>query len=149
ELNDERNPELCEEFWQHLPFKVLQAHPVVSGESVYAWTPIVSQAPVRHREPIIDCPVGRLRYSQATGNKFSIQYGKGLEPLSQPVLGMVLPEHTAKLPAVGKAAWENVFWRKDLMFVEVSRHGAAAGATAPQPKLPGPIQEFVDEAARI
>nr|WP_257714055.1 hypothetical protein [Agrobacterium fabrum]UTN42840.1 hypothetical protein BDDEJBFL_00072 [Agrobacterium fabrum] len=34
ELADEENPELCEEFWQDLPFKVMQAHPVVSGESL-------------------------------------------------------------------------------------------------------------------
>ena len=151
ELSDETNPELCEEFWQHLPFKVLQAHPVVSGESVYAWTPIVSTAAVRHRERIIDCPVGRLRYSQATGNKFSVQYGKGLEPLAQPVLGMVLPEHHAKLPVVGKAIWENVFWRKELYFVEVSRHGAAPRDAARKPThaLPAIARRFVEEAERI
>jgi hypothetical protein len=151
ELSDETNPELCEEFWQHLPFKVLQAHPVVSGESVYAWTPIVSTAKVRHREAIIDCPVGRLRYSQATGNKFSVQYGRGLEPLSQPVLGMVLPEYHAQLPAVGKAIWENVFWRKDLYFVEVSPHDANAKPS--RPKLSGELPEaaraFIAEAERV
>src|ERR1700686_1312265 len=151
ELADETNPELCEEFWQHLPFKVLQAHPVVSGESVYAWTPIVSTAPVRHREPIINCPVGRLRYSQATGNKFSVQYGKGLEPLAQPVLGMVLAEHHTKLPVVGKAIWENVFWRKELYFVEVSQHGAApkGAARKPAPVLPQIAQRLIEEAERI
>jgi hypothetical protein len=151
ELSDETNPELCEEFWQHLPFKVLQAHPVVSGESVYAWTPIVSTAPIRHREPIINCPVGRLRYSQATGNKFSVQYGKGLEPLAQPVLGMVLPEHHTKLPTVGKAIWENVFWRKELFFVEVSPHGATSKAKPCKPgqALPPVAKSLIEEAERI
>jgi hypothetical protein len=150
ELADESNPELCEEFWQHLPFKVLQAHPVVSGESVYAWTPIVSVAPVRHREQIINCPVGRLRYSQATGNKFSVQYGRGLEPLAQPVLGMVLPEHCGKLPAVGKAIWENVFWRKDLYFVEVTPHDPKAKPAKPKPAaMPKLAQALIAEAERI
>ena len=151
ELSDETNPELCEEFWQHLPFKVLQAHPVVSGESVYAWTPIVSTAKIRHREPIVDCPIGRLRYSQATGNKFSVQYGRGQEALAQPVLGMVLPEHHAVLPKVGKAIWENVFWRKDLYFVEVSPHDVNAKPAKPKPAapLPAAAKSFIAEAQRI
>ncbi|MBI1778113.1 MAG: DUF3830 family protein [Proteobacteria bacterium] len=151
ELADETNPELCEEFWQHLPFKVLQAHPVVSGESVYAWTPIVSTAPVRHREQIMNCPVGRLRYSQATGNKFSVQYGRGLEPLAQPVLGMVLPEYHAQLPIVGKAIWENVFWRKELLFVVVSQHGAKGQGAARSGGrgLPDVARMFIEEAERI
>ncbi len=151
ELNDERNPELCEEFWQHLPFKVLQAHPVVSGASMYAWTPVVSSAPVHHRELITDCPVGRLRYSQSTGNKMSVQYGVGLEPLAQPVLGQVLPEYCALLPDVGKAVWNNLFWQKDQIFVEVSPHDKNAHPGVPV-KAAGisPVAKiFLDEAERI
>jgi hypothetical protein len=150
ELADEVNPELCEEFWQHLPFKVLQAHPVVSGESIYAWTPIVSEAPVRKRIVIKECPVGQMRYSQATGNKFSIQYGPGLETTAQPILGKVLPEHTAVLPAVGKAAWENVFWRKEMMFVEVAPHDTnAPRKPRPTAHLPAVAQKWIAEAERI
>lgn len=151
ELADERNPELCEEFWRHLPFAVLQAHPVVSGESLYAWTPMVSDAPVQWRERIDHCPVGRLRYSQSTGNKFSIQYGQGREPLAQPVLGQVLPEYLHLLPKVGKEIWENIFWRKELVFVEVSPHDPDA-PRAPLPDwhgLPEPIPTFMAEAKRI
>lgn len=151
ELNDERNPELCEEFWQHLPFKILQAHPVVSGASMYAWTPIVSSAPVHHREMITDCPVGRLRYSQSTGNKMSIQYGVGLEPLAQPVLGQVLEEYCHLLPDVGKAVWNNLFWQKDLIFVEVSAHDKAvpAGELKKVKATTDTAQCFLDAAERF
>jgi len=151
ELADEDNPEMCEEFWQDLPFKVMQAHPVVSGESLYAWTPTISTAPVRRRERIIDCPVGRLRYSQATGNKFSIQYGKGLEPLAQPVLGMVRPEYHRLLPIVGKAIWTNLFYAKEKIFVEVSPHDPSQRFTGRHrfDGLTGVAAEFYAEARRI
>ncbi len=151
ELADERNPEMCEEFWQDLPFKVLQAHPVVSGESLYAWTPTISTAPVKLRERLIDCPVGRLRYSQATGNKFSVQYGKSTETLAQPVLGMVLPEHHETLRRVGRAIWNNVFFEKELMFVEVSPHDPAEAFRGKGrfAGLKGVAAEFHAEAKRI
>lgn len=151
ELADEDNPEMCEEFWRDLPFKVMQAHPVVSGESLYAWTPTISTAPVRLRERIIDCPVGRLRYSQATGNKFSIQYGKGLEPLAQPVLGIVLPEYHRLLPIVGKAIWTNLFYAKDKIFVEVSPHDPEQQFRGKHrfAELKGVAAEFYAEAKRI
>ncbi|HZU63267.1 MAG TPA: hypothetical protein VFF98_06270 [Novosphingobium sp.] len=152
ELADELNPEMCEEFWRCLPFKVLQAHPVVSGESLYAWAPVVSSAPVHVKERIIDCPVGRLRFSQSTGNKFSIQYGKGLEPLYQPVLGMVLPEYLHLLPKVGKEVWESIFWRKDEIFVHVAPHEAGVVTREGSERDDYPtelMRAFIDEANRI
>lgn len=151
ELADEQNPEMCEEFWRDLPFKVMQAHPVVSGQSLYAWTPTISTAPVRLRERIVDCPVGRLRYSQATGNKFSIQYGRGQETLAQPVLGMVLPEYHHVLPIVGKAIWNNLFFAKEQIFVEVSPHnpGEAFKGAGRFNNLKGAAAEFYAEAKRI
>jgi len=101
ELADEQNPELCEEFWQNCPSRSCRR---TQWSRASRSTPgrQSSPPPVRHRERIIDCPIGRMRYSQATGNKFSIQYGKGLEPLAQPVLGTVLDEYLDLLPKVGR-----------------------------------------------
>ncbi|KAA3505423.1 DUF3830 family protein [Agrobacterium vitis] len=151
ELADEENPELCEEFWQDLPFKVMQAHPVVSGESLYAWTPTISTAPVRLRRRIVDCAIGDLRYSQATGNKFSIQYGKGLEPLAQPVLGKVLEEYHHLLPVVGKAIWNNLFFVKEKIFVEVRPHDVSQAFKGEGrfANLKGAAAVFYAEAKRI
>jgi hypothetical protein len=121
ELADEDNPELCDEFWAALPFTITQEHPVVSGESMYSWTPLVSTAVVRKRIAITACPVGALRYSQSTGNKLSVQYGPGQEPLRQPYLGQVREADLDVLPRVGKAVWENLFWQKGIILLTVER----------------------------
>jgi hypothetical protein len=149
ELADEVNPELCDDIWKNLPFTVLQSHPTVSGESVYAWAPMVSTAPVRHWEPINQAPAGRLRYSQATGNKLTVQYGKGLEPLSQPVVGTVQPEYLHLLPIMGRAVWESTFWTKQLIWLTVKRHGENPVRPASPPTLREPASAFVAEADRI
>lgn len=151
ELADEQNPELCEEFWRDLPFKVMQAHPVVSGESLYAWTPTISTAPVHATIKLNDCEPGDLRYSQKTGNKFSINYGKSTETLAQPFLGRVLPEYRHLLPTVGKAIWNNVFFAKEKIYVEVSPHNPdeAYKGAGRFDNLKGAAAEFYAEARRI
>jgi hypothetical protein len=113
------NPELVEEFISALPFTILQEHALVSGESMFAWTPLVSTAPVRHNERICDAPIGRLRYSQNSGQKFIVQYGLTTENLAAPVLGQIIPEHRAGLAAVGEAAWRNTLDRHEDIWVSV------------------------------
>lgn len=113
------NPELVEEFVSGLPFTILQEHATVSGESMYAWTPLVSTAPIRHSERICDAPIGRLRYSQATGQKFIVQYGTTTEDLASPVLGQIIPEHRAALASVGETAWRNTLDRHHHIWVTV------------------------------
>ncbi|MET7337712.1 hypothetical protein [Nonomuraea sp. NPDC005650] len=121
ELACDLNEELCVDFVKSLPFTVLQDHAVVSGESMYAWAPLVSVAPTPVRERICDAPVGRLRFSQATGNKLIVQYGPTSETLSSPVLGKVADEHTDRLPEVGKAVWESTFRTKEHIWLTVER----------------------------
>ncbi|MET8861161.1 hypothetical protein ABZW95_34060, partial [Streptomyces sp. NPDC004579] len=106
------NPQLASEFLEALPFTVLQDHAMVTGESMYAWTPLVSLAPTPVTERICDAPPGRLRYSQATGNKLVVQYGRTSETLSVPVLGNVELEDTDVLQKVGPAVWESTFRSK-------------------------------------
>ncbi|MFH8739233.1 hypothetical protein [Streptomyces sp. NPDC017964] len=113
------NPELVAEFVSALPFTFLQEHATVIGESMYAWTPLVSTAPVQHTERICDAPIGRLRFSQTTGQKFIIQYGTTTEDLQAPVLGQVLPEHCAVLSSVGESAWRNTLNRQENIWVSV------------------------------
>ncbi|MGA6168349.1 hypothetical protein [Amycolatopsis magusensis] len=119
ELAVDLNEELCVDFVKSLPFTVLQDHAVVSGESMYAWAPLVSVAPTPVRERICDAPVGRLRFSQATGNKLIVQYGPTSETLSSPVLGKVLDSHTDRLPEVGRAVWESTYRTKELIWLTV------------------------------
>jgi hypothetical protein len=151
ELADELNPDMCQEFWEDLPFKVLQAHPVVSGESLYAWTPTISTAPVQKTIPLTECRLGDMRYSQKTGNKFSINYGRSTETLAQPILGKVLPDDRRKLPIVGKAIWTNLFFAKEHIFVEVKPHNAAEAFKGKGrfDGLKGVAAEFYKEAKRV
>ncbi|MGW4795437.1 cucumopine synthase-related protein [Nonomuraea sp. NPDC004297] len=113
ELFADLNEELCQDFLSALPFTVLQDHAVVTGQSMYAWTPLVTLAAAPVVERICDAPVGRLRYSQATGNKLVLQYGHTTETLSVPVLGQVHPDDTATLDDVGRAVWKSTFHTKE------------------------------------
>jgi hypothetical protein len=113
------NPELCRDIVSALPFTILQDHAVVTGESMYAWAPLVSTAPIRVRERICDAPKGRIRFSQSTGQKFIIQYGPTTEDLAQPVLGEIIPEHADRLDEVGRRAWQSTFESKELIWMTV------------------------------
>jgi hypothetical protein len=117
-LATSQNPELCADLIEKLPFTIVQDHAVVTGKSMYAWTPVVSTAPVRVRERICDAPIGRLRYSQSTGQKFIVQYGPTIEDLAQPILGEIV-SGLEVLPEVGKAVWESTFNSKELIWLTV------------------------------
>jgi hypothetical protein len=118
-LASSENPELCEDLVRALPFTIIQDHAVVTGESMYAWTPVVSTAPIRVRERICDAPKGRLRYSQSTGQKIIVQYGPTTEDLAQPVLGEILGGDAEKLPEVGRQVWSSTYETKELIWLTV------------------------------
>ena len=113
------NPDLCLDLIAALPFTIVQDHAVVTGESIYAWTPIISTAPIHVRERICDAPVGRLRFSQSTGQKLIVQYGPTTEDLRQPVLGEVIEAHAPRLAEVGRRVWESTFKTKQLIWLTV------------------------------
>lgn len=116
------NPELVEDFLAAVPFAVLQQHPMVTGESMFAWgAPIASTAPIRVREEIRLAPKGRLRFSQRTGQKIVVQYGPTTETIMSPVLGAVVAEDIDLLDAVGRAVWEGTYASKKLTFLRVER----------------------------
>jgi hypothetical protein len=118
-VND--NAELCRDVLAALPFTAMQSHPMVSGESLFAWAPLVSTAPTPLKEEIRRAPVGRLRYSTRTGQKLIVQYGATSEDIMAPVLGAVLPEDCHKLPALGKAVWDSVYSSKQPVWLTVER----------------------------
>ncbi|MCZ7859321.1 hypothetical protein O9X81_22245, partial [Agrobacterium salinitolerans] len=99
--------------------KVRQDHAVVSGESMYAWAPVVSTAKVNVKERQCDAPVGRIRYSQGTGNKVIVQYGEVTEDIATPVLGEILPEYADDIYKVGRAVLEATFLTKELFFLKM------------------------------
>jgi hypothetical protein len=120
-LAAEQNPELCQELLAALPLTVLQDHAVVAGESMFAWTPLVSTATVAVRERICDAPVGRMRYQFATGQKVVVAYGQTRETAAAPVLGQVHADDVPLLPEVGRRVAESTFRSKDLIWLTVSQ----------------------------
>ncbi|MED6125541.1 hypothetical protein PIB30_069453, partial [Stylosanthes scabra] len=102
-----------------LPFTVLQDHAVVSGESMYAWAPVISTAPVHVKERQCDAPVGRIRYSQATGNKIIVQYGEVSEDIGTPVLGEIMAEYQDKLREVGREVRKSTFQTKEIILLTI------------------------------
>jgi len=116
------NPELVEDFMRAVPFTILQQHPMVTGESIFAWgAPIASTAPVRVREEIRLAPKGRLRFSQRTGQKLVIQYGPTTETILAPVLGAIVREDVGVLDNVGRAVWANTYTKKKPIFLRVEQ----------------------------
>lgn len=151
ELAHSQNPELVEEFLDHLPFRSLFLHPVAGGEIAYTWAPMVSSAPIRVKVPVKTAPVGQIRYSPGGGNKFGFQYGASAEPSLTPLLGQVILADLDKLKLVGRMTWETVFWRKQPLFVEV--RSLSAGAARPKASfrdgLDPALAEIYDEAVLL
>lgn len=115
------NTQLCEELLQALPFTCLQSHPMVSGDSIFAWTPLTTTAPTPYKEEIRTAPVGRLRFSTRTGQKLIVQYGITTEDIFAPVLGSVLEADRHLLPAVGAAVWKSTYETKEEIWLTVER----------------------------
>ncbi len=115
------NTQLCEELLAALPFTCLQSHPMVSGESMFAWTPMTTTAPTPFKEEIRRAPVGRLRFSARTGQKLIVQYGLTTEDIFAPVLGSVLPQDRHLLAALGAAVWKSTYESKQPVWLTVER----------------------------
>lgn len=118
-LATNENPEMCEDVIKALPFKILQDHAVVSGQSIYAWMPTLSTAPVHVLERQCDAPIGRIRFSQGTGQKFIVQYGEVTEDIATPVLGEVLPQYAEQLAELGRQVWDSTFETKEPIWLTV------------------------------
>ena len=106
-LEDVRNAELIDEIWANLPMVAVQEHAAVTGKSMYAWVPMISSAPIPYQMRIKDTPPGVVSYSQKTGNKMVVRYGKVTEDLMTPIVGFIDPKEVPKLDKVGEAVWNN------------------------------------------
>jgi len=115
------NTELCKDILAAMPFRCLQVHPIVAGQSLMAYSPLTTTAPTPFREEIRRAPVGRLRYNASTGQKFIVQYGRTSEDILAPVIGSVLPEDRHLLAEVGRAVWASTYHTKQPIWLHVER----------------------------
>lgn len=118
---EERNRKLCDEIWEKLPFDSVQEHGMVSGELIYSWIPLVSEAEVEYRLMYTESPVGCVTYSQGTGNKIIVKYGPCSEDLYAPVMGYIREENLKPLEEAGRAVWFNYFHEKKIYVTHFSR----------------------------
>lgn len=146
ELADDKNPELCDDLWNALPLCSIMNNAVITDGSMYCWLPLLSFAPIHFKERIDQAPVGRLRYSQATGNKLIVQYSQCYEDVNGTVLGAVIPEHVDIIKQVGEKARESIFMTKQELHIKVSRLDGSGGAPAkPQVVRPVPCRPEVSD----
>lgn len=150
-LADDKNPELCQDIWNALPIESVMSNAVITGGSMYCWAPILSYAPLRYKEAIDKAPIGRLRYSQGTGNKIIVQYDKCHEDVMGTVLGEVDAEDIPTIQAIGSKALQSIFLSKQPLYIRISRleEGAAQEARQPQVNHLGLSPEAVDLVQRI
>lgn len=129
-----QNPELCERVWNELPFQSIMNNAVVTDGSMYCWVPMLSFEPVHVKERIDTAPIGRLRYSQNTGNKIILQYAQCNENIMGAVLGQVDDCDLPILRQVGKEAEKAIFLTKKALHVKIMRNvdsGAGSGKSTP------------------
>ncbi len=106
-LEDERNADLINDIWENLPMESIQEHAAVTGKSMYCWAPMVSTCKIPFQMRIKDTPPGVVSYSQNTGNKMVVRYGKVTEDLMTPIVGFIDPVNVPLLEKVGAAVWNN------------------------------------------
>lgn len=109
---DERNKDLCNEVWDVLPFDAVQEHSMVSGQSMYAWVPLISTAKVNIKILRTEAPIGWVAFNQGTGNKISMKYGELSEDLYGNSLGYIPQKYHDDLKQIGKEIWANYFGEK-------------------------------------
>ena len=118
---DEANKELVDEVWNALPFTSVQEHGMVSGEMIYCWVPVLSEAKIVNKQLHTESPLGRVSYSQGTGNKIIVKYGECNEDLYAPVLGLIDEKNMPELKKVGREVWFNYFNDKKIYTVKFSK----------------------------
>lgn len=120
-LEDVRNADLIDEIWDNLPMEAIQEHAMVTGKSMYCWVPMISLAEIPFQMMIKDTPPGVVSYSQKTGNKMIIRYGKVTEDLMTPIVGFIPQEQIHELEKVGETIWESYQTDKKPLIVKFTK----------------------------
>jgi hypothetical protein len=114
------NPALLADVKAAMPFTSFIDHASMAGDSMFSWTPILSTAATPVTERVCDAPVGRLRFSQNTGQKLTIQYGPIHESIRVAVLGAVLDADLPVLREVGARVRHATQVSKDVVWMTVA-----------------------------
>jgi len=113
ELFDEENPDICEGFWQALPFQTIFAASMSAGE--------MFKIPMRRSLPLAPPEKLRLFPEEPPGTLFSLsmgslllKYGTVAEPFRIPRIARVPEEELGKLREVAGKLREAYFFTKEI-----------------------------------
>jgi len=120
DLLDDENPELCEEFWQGLPFQTIFASSMSAGEMFKVPIPFVMTP--THGEKLM------LFTEEAPGTVFAhgwggllLKYGLVAEPFRLPRIGRVPEEELDKLRNVAVKLRDAYFYTKEINIATLRR----------------------------
>jgi hypothetical protein len=147
-LADDRNKNLCDLLWAHLPYHSIQNHALVSGNHLYHLCPIreLVYTSARVKEDRRQSQDGTVFLSHL--QHLAVKYGPLTEPISAAAVAYVIPEHIPLLQEAGRGCWESAYRGKQVVEVRVTRHGESADAFVlpkPEPVKYGNVQALIDE----
>ncbi len=126
-LYADRNTQLSDLLLEHLPYRVVQNHALVSGLHLYHTCPIVELIHARADYVVPDrtvCADGTVFLSHLV--HLGVKYGPLTEYLPAAPVGEVLAEDLPILKEVGEAMWDAAYHSK----LVVESHVYAEGTTA-------------------
>jgi hypothetical protein len=122
-LADDRNGDLCDLLWDHLPYRSIQNHALVSGEHLYHLSPIreLVYTPAASKEDRRQSQDGTVFLSHL--QHLAIKYGLLTEPISAAPVAYVSPDHIPMLKEAGRRCWDRAYRSKEVIEVRVTRRG--------------------------
>jgi hypothetical protein len=120
QLFDEENPELCERFWQGLPFTTMFTASMSAGEIFKVPLPV--SLPLVEPEkmvPVVEQPPGSIIGMVGVGSALFVLYGRVVEPWRFPRLGKVLDHDIDTLRTIAVKLRDAYFFTKQICFAEI------------------------------
>ena len=120
DLLDDENPDLCEEFWQGLPFQTIFAGSMSAGEMLKIPLPFpMTLAPVEKLAFFPDQPPGTI-VSMGWGGLL-LKYGTVVEPFRMARVARVPEEELDKLISVAIKLRDAYFYTKEINIATLRR----------------------------
>jgi len=116
DLMDSENPQLCDRFWQGLPFTTIFAASMSAGEMFKIPIPVILPRPQRDKFVLFaEEPPGTM-VSLGTGSLL-LKYGIVVEPFRLPRLAVIPPAELDKLRNVALKLRDAYFFTKEINVV--------------------------------
>jgi len=115
ELFDDENPELCDQFWNHLPFETVMAASMSAGEMFKI--PVPFSLPMVAPDKMVlfsEQPPGTI-VGGAMGSLL-LRYGIMVEPFQLPLLARIPDAHIPRLKGISYKLRDAYFFSKEVNF---------------------------------